>query len=164
MELGKAREFASAQRKIIEDVKRTEPGTTGYEKLPPRQRFDGLWERLDQLATLAPGYDGLDRSQIAVKDSADLSVSISRNVVRQESTVHTPYPPDIKTITAVLSGPSATLDVEELNDRYIDTGKDVERLLGLLEETEQAVITMIDEQREREATYADTNMYRDDHW
>jgi hypothetical protein len=147
MELEQVKSFALRKDALEEDIKSYAPSETGYERLTPQARFDGLWTRFDDLAAEDPTYDGLKRDRFKIRDTDGISLSITRSQRQTEGRMDDIR---IRTITAQWSTMAGELATESLDDELIrDNHADwVINGLGLLEETEAAVRTMIEEHSE----------------
>jgi hypothetical protein len=147
MELEQAKIFAQRRQVLEEEVKSYEPSETGYEGESPEVRFEGLWQRLDELAAEAPSYDGINRSSLTVRDGDGMALTVTRSQRKTEGRMNDI---NIRTITAEWSTKYGELLIETLNDELLrdNRNKWVSTSLGTLEETEAAIRNMVEQHQQ----------------
>jgi len=160
MNLESARKFAARHEQLETDLDDYRPRRTEYDRLSPRERFNGLWERFDELAAQAPRYDGLDRSSFIFEDDTGVGVTVQRSIGEMKRGLRQDYQP--RTITATWQTEGEVLHIESVSHDtgLIDSHSDD---FGKMEETEEAIRSML-EQHKAMLAFISRQPNREDHW
>ncbi len=145
MDLESARRLESKINVVEEEIRNHQPGETGNEDLSTIERFNLIWDQLDNLAE-----GQLDRSQITAYEPSGLSllrVHFSRKIGEKAFLERTP--PRIIEARWDIGGQEQV--IESMDDRDLSSFNDdnprIMRTLGLLEESVAAATEMIEIRR-----------------